>query len=93
LIVDAPVVQTSSTITTRAPSRQNPSIRRPVPCAGGRHVADNRVGTHGEATDGFGVDSLLFQQFQHGVAGQPAAFGVQRRGAAVDVVVADATGG
>ncbi len=32
LIVDAPVVQTSSTITTRAPSRKKPSIRRPVPC-------------------------------------------------------------
>ena len=33
LMVDAPVVQTSSTMTTRAPSRQKPSMRRPVPWA------------------------------------------------------------
>ena len=33
VMVEAPVVHTSSTITTRAPSRQKPSIRRPVPCA------------------------------------------------------------
>ncbi len=33
LMVEAPVVQTSSTMTTRAPSRQKPSMRRPVPWA------------------------------------------------------------
>jgi len=31
LMVEAPVVHTSSTITTRAPAREKPSMRRPVP--------------------------------------------------------------
>ena len=36
---------------------------------------------------------VCFKQFEDGVAGEAAAFGVQRGGAAVDVVVAGAAGG
>ena len=36
---------------------------------------------------------FCFEQFENGVPGEAAAFGVQRGGAAVDVVVAGAAGG
>ncbi len=64
-----------------------------APGAGRGHVGDDRVGAHGEAADGFGVDAVCFKQFENGVAGEASALGVQRGGAAVDVVVAGAAGG
>ena len=64
-----------------------------APGAGRGDVGDDGIGAHGESADGFGVDVVLLQQFEHGVAGEAAAFGVERGGAAVDVVVAGAAGG
>ena len=64
-----------------------------APGAGGGDVGDDGIGAHGEAADGFGVDVICFKQFKDGVAGEAAAFGVERGGAAVDVVVAGAAGG
>ncbi len=64
-----------------------------APCAGRRHVGDDGVGAHGEAADGFCIDLVGFEQFEDGVAREAAAFGVERGGAAVDVVVARAAGG
>jgi hypothetical protein len=59
-----------------------------APGAGGGDVGDDGVGAHGEPADGFGVDVVGFEQLEDGVAGEAAAFGVERGGAAVDVVVA-----
>jgi hypothetical protein len=64
-----------------------------APGAGRRDVGDDGIGAHGESTDSFGVDSVLFQQFQNGVAGEASAFGVESGGSAIDVVVAGAAGG
>ena len=117
LMVEAPVVQTSSTIDDarallaksfnaaagavgllgladqKAVEQGRAGMFLRAPGAGRGHIGDDGVGAHGESADGFGVDSVCFQQFENGVAGEAAAFGVQRRGAAIDVVVAGAAGG
>jgi len=64
-----------------------------APSAGRGHVGDDGVGTHGESADGLGIDPVLFQQFKDGVAGKASALGVERGGAAVDVVIACAARG
>jgi len=58
-----------------------------VPCAGAGGVRDQRVGSHGESADGIGVGEVLAYEVVHQEAGEPATFGVQGGGAAVDVVV------
>ncbi len=68
-------------------------MRERTPCAGCGDVGDDWVGAHGESADGLGVDVVGFKQIENGVACEAAAFGVQRGGAAVDVVVAGAAGG
>ena len=64
-----------------------------APCAGRGHVGNNRVGAHGEPANGFRIHAFFFEQIEHRVAGETAALRVQRGGAAVDVVVARASGG
>ena len=61
--------------------------------AGGGDVGDDGVGAEGEPADGFGLDVVGLKEFKDGMAGEAAALGVQRGGAAVDVVVARAAGG
>jgi hypothetical protein len=104
--VEAPVVQTSSTITTRAPFSRKPSMRCPVPCcfsalrtrkplqfaAHHRHRHHDGIGSHGEAADGLRLPSPLPDFVEKNFAGQARALGVKSRGAAVDVVVAGAAG-
>ena len=57
------------------------------PGAGAGGVGDQRVGAHGEAADGFGLGDVLADEVVEDEAGEAAAFGVERGGAAVDVVV------
>ena len=64
-----------------------------APCAGRGDVGDDGVGTHGEAADGFRLNLVLLEEFEDRVSGEAAALGVERGGAAVDVVVAGAAGG
>ena len=64
-----------------------------APGAGGGDVGDDGVGAHGESADGLGVDVILFKEFETACAGEASALGVERGGAAVDVVVAGAAGG
>ena len=64
-----------------------------APGAGGGDVGDDGIGAHGQAADSFRLDAVLFEQFENGVPGEPAAFGVERGGTAIDVVIARATGG
>jgi hypothetical protein len=40
-----------------------------------------------------GLDAARFQQIGNCLAGEPGAFGVKGRGAAIDVIVAGAAGG
>jgi len=61
--------------------------------AGGGYVGDDGVRTHGEAADGLGLDVVSLEQLKNCVPGEAAALGVERGGAAVDVVVACGTGG
>jgi len=63
-----------------------------APCAGRGDVGDDGVGSHGEPADGFSFDLLLLEELEDSVAGKPAAFGVERSGAAIDVVVARSAG-
>ena len=58
-----------------------------VPRAGAGGVGDERVGSHGEAADGFGLREMLADEVVEDQAGEAAAFGVEGGGAAVDVVV------
>jgi len=64
-----------------------------APGAGGGDVGDDGIRAQGEAADGFRVDVVLLEQIEDCFAGEPAAFGVQCGGAAVDVVVTGAAGG
>src|ERR1700761_435498 len=61
--------------------------------AGDGDRRDNGVGAQGKATDGVRVEVMLTQQIEDGEAGKASALGVQRGGAAVDVVVAAPAGG
>jgi len=63
-----------------------------APGAGCGDVGDDGIGTHGEPADGVGLDAVLLEKLEDGVAGETAAFGVERGGSAVDVVVAGAAG-
>ena len=58
-----------------------------VPGGGAGGVRDQGVGSHGEAADGLGLGEVLANEVVQHEAGEAAAFGVQRGGAAVDVVV------
>ena len=58
-----------------------------VPGAGRGGIRDQRVGSHGEPADGFGLWEVLADEIEENEAGEAAAFGVQSCGAAVDVVV------
>ena len=130
VMVEPPVVQTSSTMTTCAPGWRKPSMRRPVPwvfsalrtrkpwmsvgagsessssksevgaeraefgvvgerarpmARGG--VGDQRIGAHGQAANGDRMGHVLADEVVEDQAAEPPAFGMQRGGAAVDVVV------
>ena len=117
VMVEAPVVQTSSTMTTGAPFSKKPSMRRPVPWAfsalrtrkpwmsgargyllrvpgaGRGDVGDDGVGAHGESADGCGLELVVVDEIEDREAGEASALGVERGGAAVDVVVAGGSGG
>ena len=64
-----------------------------APCAGCGDVGDDRIGAHGESADGFCFNVVFLQEIENCFAGEAAAFGMERGGAAVDVVVAGAAGG
>jgi Pentapeptide repeats (8 copies) len=64
-----------------------------APGAGRGHIRHDGVGPHGQAAHSFGFDLVGFEKLKDGMPGEAAAFGVQRGGAAVDVVVAGAAGG
>jgi hypothetical protein len=68
-------------------------MRLRAPGAGRGHIRHDGISAHGQPTDGFGVDFVRLKQLKNGVAGEPAAFGVQCCCAAVNVVVAGAAGG
>ncbi len=142
VMVEPPVVHTSSTMTTWAPGVQKPSTRRVVPwdfsdlrtrkpwmsegagpgdgsgstkegssserdCGefddlvvvgegpggGGGGVRDERVGSHGEAPDGYGVGDVFADDVVEDEAGEAAAFRVEGGGAAVDVVIGSLAAG
>jgi hypothetical protein len=57
------------------------------PGAGAGSVRDEGVGSHGEAANGLGVGDVLTDEIVEDETGEAAAFGVERGGAAVDVVV------
>ena len=61
--------------------------------AGDGHRGDDGIGAEGEAADGVRIEMMLVQQIEDGDAGEASAFGVERGGAAVDVVVAASAGG
>ena len=64
-----------------------------APGAGSGDIAHDGVGAHGKSAYGIRCYAMLLKKFQHGVAGETPAFGMQRGGAAGDVVVACAAGG
>src|SRR6266496_5983774 len=53
---------------------------------------DNGVGTHGKAADGFGLPSEFADFFEEDFASELCTAGIERGGAAVDVVVAGDAG-
>ena len=57
------------------------------PGGGGGGVGDERVGSHGEASDGEGGGHLFADEVVEDQAGETASLGVEGGGAAVDVVV------
>ena len=63
------------------------------PGTGGGHVGDDGVGAQGESADGFSIDFIGFEEFKDCVPGEPASNGVERSGAAVDVIIANCPGG
>ena len=64
-----------------------------APGAVGSNVADDRIGAHGESADSFSFNLVFKQEIENGFAGEASALGVERGGAAVDVVVAGAARG
>ena len=58
-----------------------------APGAGAGGVGDEGVGSHGEAADGFGLGEVLTDEVVEDQPGEAASLGVERGGAAVDVVV------
>jgi hypothetical protein len=57
------------------------------PGRSGGGIGDERVGSHGEASDGEGVGHVLADDVVEDQAGETASLSVERRGATVDVVV------
>ena len=62
-------------------------VLRQRPGGGGGGVGDERVCAHGQAADGDGGRHVLADEVVEEYAGEAAAFGVERGGAAVDVIV------
>src|ERR1700733_14865022 len=60
--------------------------------AGDGDRRDDGIGAQGKAADGMRIEVMLTQQIEDGDAGKASALGVQRGGAAVDVVIAAAAG-
>lgn len=56
-------------------------------------IGNDRVCAHRKSADGVGMQMMFRQQVENGQAGKAAAFGMERRCAAVDVVVAGGPGG
>ena len=54
---------------------------------------DDGIGTHGQSADGIGVPPLTAHFIKEDLADQLRAAGVERSGAAVDVIVTGAAGG
>ena len=59
-----------------------------APGAGSGNIGNDGVGAHGESADRLGNDRLFFQELKNRVPGEASALGVERGGAAVDVVIA-----
>lgn len=53
-----------------------------------RNGDNDRVGTEGETTDGFGLPPALADFFEEDLAGKTRTLGIERSGAAVDVIIA-----
>src|ERR1035441_10309957 len=53
---------------------------------------DDGVGAHGKSADGVGFTALLADFFKENFADQSCATGIERSGAAIDVIVAGAAG-
>ena len=66
--------------------------RQSAPCAGRRYVRNDWIGAERETADSFSLDGVLIKQIENRLAGQPSAFGVKRRRAAINVIVACAAG-
>ena len=64
-----------------------PMVVEMMPGGGAGGVGNQRVCPHGESADGFGVREALTDNVVQEETGEAAAFGVERGGAAVDVVV------
>jgi hypothetical protein len=64
-----------------------------MPGAGDGYSRYDGVGSKGQAADRCRFQLVLMQQVKNGKAGEASAFGVQRGGAAIDVVVALCAGG
>src|SRR5258706_9849542 len=58
-----------------------------------RRGSDDRIRAHGEAADGLGFPAPSLNLFEEHFSGKAGALGIQRRGAAIDVVIASAAGG
>ena len=67
-------------------------MRLRAPCAGSGQVRDNRIRSHRQSANSIGASSILFQKLEQGETGETAAFGMERSGTAVNIVVARAAG-
>ncbi len=63
-----------------------------IPCAGRGNVGNERVCAHRESADGCGAQIVFADQIVEGQPGKASAFGMERGGSAVDVVVAARAG-
>ena len=63
-------------------------MRLRAPCAGSGQVRDNRIRSHRQSANSIGASSILLEKLEQGETGETAAFGMERGGAAVNVVVA-----
>jgi len=64
-----------------------------APSSGDGNRRNDGVRAHGQSADGLGLNAAPFEQINNGLAGVPAALGVEGGRPAVDVVVAGAARG
>ncbi len=61
-----------------------------TPGAGGGYVGNDGIRAERKAADGFCLNVILLKQIKDGFSSEATAFGVERSGSAVDVVVTGA---